>query len=516
MFWLYFALKSIFAIDLSIFMCKLIIYFQKKGGGFFMGTEKCSTGIQGLDEILHGGLIPQGAYLVRGGPGSGKTTLGLHFLADGIKLGQSSLFISLEEPESAICSNAASCGFNLDKMNFLDLSPTSDFFAEVKSYDIFSPAEVEREPLTSRIISEIERLKPNRVFVDPMTQFRYFASDLFQYRRQVLSFIRFLKEKGATVLFSSENSAEAPDEDLQFLSDGIICLDNSVGFRRVCVTKFRGSNFLSGWHSMRITNHGVRIAPRLIPEEHMKSFSPEIIGSGIPELDEQLNGGLERGTTTIISGPTGVGKTTLGLQFMKEAAGRGERSVVFTFEEEPEIMLRRAESVHISAKAMIDKGTLEIIKIEPLKITADEFALLVREQVEKYKTRIVMLDSVSGYSLTVQGENMAAQLHALCKYLQNMGVATLLATETNSIVGDFVVTDVGFSYLGDNIIFLRYIEIEGQLRKAIGVLKKRLSDFEKNLREFEISKYGIKVGKPLSNLRGILTGTPTFDESHKV
>ncbi len=471
---------------------------------------RVSTGVVGLDEILNGGLIPNRSYLVRGGPGNGKTTLGLHFLAAGAAQGKTSLFITLEEPEAHIRGNAQARGFDLEGVEFLDLGPTSEFFAEVQTYDLFSPAEVEREPITRSIIERIRALKPQRVFLDPLTQFRYLAADMYQFRRQVLSFLRFLLDQGATALFTSESSPEAPDDDLQFMSDGVIELENGDEGRTIRVKKIRGSDFRAGRHSMRLTASGVEVYPRLIPEQYAREFSAEKISSGIPALDELLNGGIERGTVTIISGPTGVGKTTLGLQFMKEAAGRGERSVVYSFEEEIEIMLRRAESINIPARTMVENGALRVMKVEPLRWSPDEFAQVVRKHVEEEKARVVMIDSVSGYRLAVRGEDLQAHLHALTKYLQNMGAAALIIAESHVIVGDFTVTDANISYLADNIVFLRYLEIGGELRKAIGVLKKRLSDFEKTLREFEIARYGIKVGKPLTELRGILLGTPEW------
>ncbi len=244
----------------------------------------------------------------------------------------------------------------------------------------------------------------------------------------------------------------------------------------------------------------------LLPEQHLQQFVQETISSGVPELDELLHGGLERGTISILTGPTGVGKTTLGLQFMKEAAGRGERSVVYTFEEAQETLLRRCESLNIPVRSMIARGTLSVVQIEPLHLTPDEFAHKVRYEVEQQHAGIIMIDSIAGYGLSLRGDNVVGHLHALCKYLQNMGVAVLLINEVESIIGDFQVSDVGISYLADNIVFLRYLELRGELRKVIGVLKKRLSSFERTLRELEMSRYGIKVGRPLTNLQGILTG----------
>lgn len=473
-----------------------------------MSEKRLSTGISGLDEVLQGGFIPGRAYLARGGPGTGKTTLGLHFLTAGVANGEKALFITLGEPEAMIRQNAERMGFDLTGVAFLDLSPTPEFFVEVETYDLFSPAEVEREPTTRKIVEEVEKLQPSRVFIDAMTQFRYLAADPFQYRKQVLSFLRFLVQQGTTVLFTSEGSAEAPDADLQFLSDGVIHLEYAPECRTLCVSKFRGSAFLSGRHTMQLSSKGMEVFPRLVPEVYRREFVPETISSGVPELDELLHGGLERGTITIITGPSGVGKTTLGLVFMKEAAGRGERSVVYTFEEGVETLLARCEAINIPIHAMMERGTLDVVKIEPLRYTPDEFARQVRREVEEEGSRIVMIDSISGYRLSLRGEDLVAHLHALCKYLANMGVTVLLINEVEHITGQFRATEVGISYLTDNIVFLRFLEMRGELHKAIGVLKKRVSDFEKTLREFQITRYGVKVGAPLTGLRGILSGAP--------
>lgn len=476
--------------------------------------ERLSTGVPGLDEILDGGLITQRSYLLRGGPGCGKTTLGMHFLTAGTVNGERCLFISLGETETEIRTNAEAIGFDLSNIGFLDLSPDPQFFTHMESYDIFSPAEVEREPITQSIIEQVETLKPQRVFLDAMTQFRFLSPDAFQFRKQVLSFLHFLIEQGATVLFTSEGSETNPDDDLQFMSDGVIHLHFLSDERTISVSKFRGSDFRGGQHSMQLTSQGMQVFPRLLPEMYRQEFTAETLSSGVPELDEMLHGGLERGTITIISGPSGVGKSTMGLQFMKEAAGRGEHSVVYIFEEWQETLLQRCESVNIPVRTMIERGTLSVIQVEPLHFTPDQFASMVRRTVEQQKSSIVMIDSVSGYRLSLRGGDLVTHLHALCKYLQNMGIAVLLINEVEAITGDFRVTEAGISYLADTIIFLRYLEMRGEIRRAIGVLKKRLSNFERTVREIEVTRYGIKVGRPLTGLRGILTGKVEWsDES---
>ena len=478
-----------------------------------MFENRLSTGVVDLDAVLYGGYVPNRAYLVRGGPGTGKTTLGIQFLMAGATRNEPVLLITLAETVTQLQSTISGLGFDPQGITFLDLSPSSEFFAQVQTYDIFSAAEVEREPLTRQIVAQVEALKPQRIFIDSMTQFRYLATDAFQFRKQVLSFLRFLVEQGATVLFTSESSQEAPDDDLQFMSDGVFNLDFTDNERTLCVSKFRGSDFQDGGHAIRLTSTGMQLFPRLLPTNYNQQLTIEVISSGIPEIDELLHGGIERSTISIISGPSGVGKSTLGLQFMKEAAGRGERSVIYTFEERKETLLRRAKGINIAVNAMQERGTLSVVQIEPLHYTPDEFAHLVRQEVEQHQVRIVMIDSVAGYRLSVRGEDLTTHIHALCKYLQSLGVAVLLINEIETITGEFRATEIGMSYLADTIIFLRYLELKGELRRAIGVLKKRLTDFEKTLREFEISRYGIKVGAPLTQLRGVLSGIPELLEN---
>ena len=476
-----------------------------------MNLKRISTGVPGLDEILSGGLIAHQDYLVRGQPGSGKTTLGFHFLSAGILRGETCLFISFGESESRLRRNAKLMGINLDEVKFLDLSPTADFFTEDKTYDIFSPAEVEKAPITQKLIDTINTVKPQRIFLDAITQFRFLASDSFQFRKQIQSFLRFLLEREITLLFTSEGSDRNPDDDLQFMSDGVIELKMTQNQRKVRVAKFRGSEFAGGDHELNLSKCGMVVFPNLVPEAYQREIELESISSGIPEIDELLNGGIERGTTTIITGPSGVGKSTFGIQFMKEAAGRGERSVLYAFEEGKDTILKRCQGINIPVHSMIECETLSVVKIEPLKYTPNQFAHLIRTEVEQNDAKIVMIDSTSGYRLSVDGEDLIRQLHSLCQYLKNMGVTVILINETHSIAGgQFSVTEIGLSYLADNLIFLRYLELNGQLRKAIGVLKKRVSDFEHTLREFKITKYGIKVGEPLTHLRGILSGIPEW------
>ncbi|UMZ74320.1 ATPase domain-containing protein [Natranaerofaba carboxydovora] len=482
-----------------------------------MSETRIPSGVAGLDQVLKGGFISESAYLVRGGPGTGKTTLGLQFLYDGASNGENTLFITLSEPESKIRGDGVKKGLDMDNINFLDLTPSSDFAGDDMSYNIFSSDEVENLPILQKISEKINAVNPNRILIDGITQLRFVSPDVYQFRKQIVSLIKLATGKGGTMLMLSEASNAVNDDDLQFMSDGVIDLEFSGEERGIRVVKFRGSDFQYGSHSFRLKGDGMIIFPKLDPRESVKDFTFETISSGIPELDELLGGGVEKGTTTLISGPTGVGKTTLGTQFLKEASGRGECSVIYTFEENQESLINRCEAINIPIRKMIEKEKLFIDKINPLDYTPDEFSYLVRNRVEGTGADIVMLDGISGYLVSFGADEggdkkMLRHLHSLSAYLKNMGVTLILTNEVHNITGDLKVSEYGISHIADNIIFLRYLEIKGELRKAIGILKKRMGDFEKNLRELDITKYGLKVGTPLSKIQGMLTGNLEFVE----
>jgi len=469
-------------------------------------SRRISTGVAGFDEVLHGGLIPCRTYLLTGPPGGGKTTLGWHYLTAGVAAGERALFVTFGEPERELRVNAVQSGFKTEGVHFCDLSPSSELFEKIQSYDIFSAAEVELEPTTRSIIEAVERVKPERVFIDSMTALRYLAKDGPDFRRQTLSFLRYLLNNGSCVMLTSEASLEAPDDDLRFLSDGVIELDPSSAWRTLKVTKMRGTDYEEGCHTLRLTDRGAVVYPRLVPRQHGKDYAPQLLPWGLEGLDALTMGGLERGTITLITGPSGIGKTTVGMQFVKEAARRGERSAAYTFDEPRSTLLQRCEAVGTRVGEMIDRGMLSVVGIEALQFSPDEFANMVRRDVEEYGTRIVMIDSISGYKLSLRGDDLTERLHAVCRYLQNVGVTVILVNEVLNVT-DFRITEVGLSYLADNVVFLRYIEkrmgSRAEIGRVAGVLKKRLSDFERTIRMFELTPEGIVVGDPIADFNGL-------------
>lgn len=471
--------------------------------------ERLSTGVPGLDSILGTGLLPGRSYLVSGQPGTGKTTLGLHFLAAGAP--EDGVLVSLGEAERHIRDDAASIGLDLDEIQVIDLSPAREGEG-ASTYTLLEPWEAEQPDIRAHIEAAFPAGPPRRVFIDALSQFQLLAPDAYQFRKQVMNLLGYLTAAGATVVFTAEQDSPA-DQDLRYLGDGILQLDWREDGRALSVMKFRASRFAEGRHTLRLGGEGMRVYERLVPEEHRRQFSYDALASGVPALDRLIGGGLEQGTITVISGPTGVGKTSLGAQFMHEAARRGERSTIFSFEESLATLRHRCEQVGIPLDEMMQRDTLAVVEVEPLTLTPDEFAWRVREEVEERGARMVMIDSLAGYRQSVRGEDVGPHAHALCRYMANMGVTVLLINESASITGgELHVTEHGISYLSDAALLLRYIEIDGEIRKTIGMLKKRTSDFEKTLREFEVTPQGIVVGEPLNNLRGILRGTPEIIE----
>lgn len=471
--------------------------------------SRVTSGVEGLDRVLRGGLLAGRSYVVSARAGAGKTLLALSFL-DAAGPDETTLFVNLEENLEDLRSNAAAVGIDTSDVVFCDLSPRADVFTEEGTYDVFAPDEVEGGSFRAEVRETVERVEPDRVVVDPITQLHYLTPDDHQFRQQVLGLSRFLTQRDATVVFTAQASADLPVDDLQFVTDGLIELDPSGPVATVAVPKLRGSGSLSGEHAYRIDETGVSVFPALQPGERTVETDLEQLSSGVAELDTMIGGGVERGTITVLSGPTGAGKTTLATQFAAAAAERGERTVVYLFEERWPSFRERSEAVGIPVTEMVEAGTLEVVEIEPLRYGPQEFAALVREQVEANDTDFVVVDGVAGYRLTLEGrdDRLTRRLHALGRYLANAGVTTFLTDETQSVVGDFTATGSGVSYLADNVVFLRHVELDGELRKVAGVLKKRTSGFERTLREFEIGGDGIELGEPLRGLRGVVSGVP--------
>lgn len=472
-------------------------------------TSRITSGVPGLDVLCGGGLIANRGYLVRGGPGTGKTILCQQFAAAALHEDAPALVITLEESEEQYRHDAEAVGIDLSAADVLDLSSTPEAFADDQTYDLFSPAEVERRPMTQRIVEAMERIQPSRVVVDSMTRFRMYATNPYAFRRQVDSFIRYLLSHGATVMFVSEALHDSYDYDLCFMSDGMITLTLDAELRSIEVGKMRGARHVPGKHAVRITDGGLRVFPRLVPSEHSRPFERAVISSGVPELDRLLHGGIERGLVTLISGPSGAGKTTLGVKFLMSAAGAGDRAALFAFEEPTATLIERSESLGMPVGEAIRSGSLLVHDVEPLQVSSDELAHMVVRAVDAQGCRAVMLDSIAAYRLALRGDDLVERLHALCRYLRNMGVTVLLVNEVSELGVGLRFTEVGLSYLADNLIYLTYFEERNAKRSRVGralaVAKKRVSDYDEALYELLLADGSITLRGPLA-ARGFVEG----------
>jgi len=483
-----------------------------------VSSQRVSTGLSGLDDVLSGGLRKNHNALIRGPPGAGKTIFGLHFLSNGVEHGETALYVNLGEPSDYVKETVEHFDLNPDGIHFLNLSPSHEDFDEGENYSVFSSAEVEQPSFIEELRSTVQDLDPDRVLLDPITEFRYLTTDQRQFRKQILSFLDFLRDNGATVIFTSQASDSLSDDDLQFLTDTVINLETDIEVSTLHISKFRGSSYQRGKHSYEITDDGVTIFPKLQPEKRepeQMADTFDTLSSGIPEVDELLNGGIDAGTVTFVSGPTGAGKTTTALQFIREAAGRGEQSVMYSFEESPQTIQKRSRSISLPIEEMLEQGTLSIDEIGPNEYTPNDFTSRLKTAVEDDGVSIVLIDGVQGFKQNLRGFTTDPEdvLLRIVRYLRTAGVSTFITNEISNVTGEFRVTEESVSNLADNILYIRYVEMESKLGKVIGVLKMRTGDFERSLREFEITEYGIRVGEPLQNMQGILTGTPTIQNN---
>lgn len=481
-----------------------------------MTIQRVPTGIPGFDPVVYGGLVAGRSYLLVGAPGSGKTLFSLQFLLEGVRRKERCLFISLTEPLKEIERNAASLGWSLDGIDQADLTPPNDINASRgEEYSVFAPSEVEQESAWQQIYRVLEAKRPQRVVIDSLTQLRVLSTDEYQFHKHMLALVAYIAQT-STALLSFEPSEMERESACALAVDGIIRLRRDVSdklgvvLRTVQIEKLRGSDFLSGYHSLRLNGTGMRVFPHRIEATGEPNPGERLIDTGIAPLDELLGGGIESGTTTLISGPTGVGKSVLAVTLLAREAESGGRAVLFGFEEPPSFIVKRCHSIGAPIDKALESGNLKITRVNPMEMFADEFLELVRHEVEHEKRTMVMVDSLRGYSLAMaEGGGVMAHIHNLVMYLSRNGVTTLLISEVESIAGGtLMATDLGVSHYADNVILLRYAEHAGQVIKVVNCLKKRLGSFQPELREYRVSSAGIAVGEKLSHLRGILTGTP--------
>ncbi len=476
-------------------------------------TARQTTGISGLDDILSGGLPRGQMYLLEGDPGTGKTTVAMQFVLAGLALGESCLYVTLSEPRHELEGSAESHGWSLKDLPIVEFVPDEASLSSEQQYTVFHPSEVELASTIQRLTDEIERVQPTRLVIDSLSELRLLAADSMRYRRQLLALKQYLSGRNTTVLLLDDRTGEGHDLQLQSIAHGVIRLEKiprSYGItrRRIEIVKLRGSAFREGFHDYNIQYCGVTVYPRLIASEHEGDFDRGPVSSGLVPLDKMLGGGITRGSSTLLIGPSGSGKSSIAMQFAYAAAQRGERAIVYAFDEVLRIARARAEGLGLHLNEQIERGTLCLSQVDPAELSPGEFVWQIREDVANNNTRVVVIDSLNGFLNSMPGElDLVLHLHELLAFLNQKGVITLLIMTQHGLFGAMEsVIDV--SYLSDTVVLLRYFEAEGAIRQTISVLKKRVGGHERTLRELSFSNGGIHIGEPLTSFRGVLTGVP--------
>jgi circadian clock protein KaiC len=477
-------------------------------------VRRSKTGIPGLDEVLCGGLIASRLYLVDGSPGAGKTTFALQYLLEGVRAGDRCLYVTLSETREELASGARSHGWSLDGIEVLELIANAHELDGESDLTMLNPSEVELTETTRKVIEAVERFKPNRMVFDSLSEMRLLAQSSLRYRRQLLALKQFFIGRECTVVMLDDRTADGPDLQLHSIAHGVIALDfNPPPYgqvrRELQVLKFRGSDFASGFHDFVIRKGGISVFPRLVASDHGASFQRALIASGVTALDTLLGGGIERGTSTLLIGPPGCGKSTIALQYAAAAAERGDHSVAFIFDETKAALMARSTGLGLRLEEGTGPGKVMVRQIDPVEISPGEFAHVVRESVERDKARVVIIDSLNGYlNAMPQNNYLTSQLHELLSYLNNHGVATFLVVAQSGMMGTNLVSPVDASYLADSVVMLRYFEHAGKVKKAISVLKKRTGAHEESIRGMWFDGGGIHLTEPLLRLRGVFTGVP--------
>ena len=478
-----------------------------------------NSGVPGLDDILRGGYPSHCLHLISGTPGTGKTTLAMQFLLEGVKQGERSLYITLSETRMEIEKVARSHGWDLSRLHVAELIPSEQNLSADALLTVFNPSELELGETTESLIKAVREFRPQRLVIDSLSELRLIAQNALRYRRQVLALKQFLSGCECTVLLLDDRTGGAEDDHLQSIAHGVVSLEqlaNQFGAerRRLRVTKMRGVPFRGGHHDFSILRGGLEVFPRLVAAEHATAFVEEDRRTGNAMLDALLGGGLPAGTSTLLLGPAGTGKSTVASQFAAASAERGERAAVFIFDENIGTFRSRSRKLGIAVEKGLNNGLVTVQQVDPAELSSGEFAAIVRRAVDgkdgRQPARMVVVDSLNGYMNAMPEEKyLTAQLHELLSYLGQLGVITILTVTQSGMLGNMT-TPVDTTYLADNVILFRFFESAGTVRRALSVVKKRNGQHEKTIRELDLDETGIVIGEPLRDFHGVLTGVPTY------
>ncbi len=473
------------------------------------------TGVAGLDEILHGGFARDRVFLLEGSPGTGKTTTAMQFLMTGAAAGERCLYITLSETEAELRDAAAAHCWDLAGVEIFELVPPERLLDEQQQQSLLYSSDLELGETTRMIFEAVERVHPDRIVIDSLSEIRLLAQSSLRYRRQVLALKHYFSRHGATVLMLDDLTSDTTDKTVHSVAHGVVRLEEMLPNygterRRVRVLKYRGRPFRGGYHDFNIKTGGLQVYPRLVASEHRTLFDRSSVPSDIPGLDALLGGGVERGSSALVLGPTGTGKSLLTLYFALAAVRRGERVGLFIFDEEIGLLTARAKGLGIDLDALHAQGSLVVQQIDAAEQSPGEFAARVRSCVGETGARTVIIDSLNGYQAAMPEEQfLVLHIHELLQFLNRQGVTTFLTIAQHGLVGDMK-TPVDITYLADTVILLRYFEARGQVRRAVSVIKKRAGEHETTIREMAVTAAGVRVGPPLANFQGVLRGIPTF------
>jgi circadian clock protein KaiC len=477
-------------------------------------ASRISTGVTGLDEVLCGGLTPSRLYLLEGTPGTGKTTLALQFLREGVARGERALYVTLSETADELGAAAATHEWDLDGIDVYELVDENGLDPDSEQ-SILHPSEIELGETVREVIARVEETKPDRVVFDSLSELRLLAQNPLRYRRQILALKRFFAKRACTVLMLDDKTSETGDVQLHSIAHGVISLEQAPREygserRRVRIIKMRGIKFRGGYHDFVLETGGIQVFPRLIAAEHHASFDARGKSTGSPELDLLLGAGLVPGTNTLLLGPSGVGKTTTAVRCMVAALERGESATYYLFDEGLATLLARSAMLGMDLAPHVEAGRLTITQIDPAELSPGEFSSLARQAVEERGASFIVVDSLNAYLHAMPGEEfLILQMHELLSYLNQQGVTTLLVLGQHGVVGE-VRTDVDLSYLSDSILLFRFFEAKGEVRTALSVVKSRVNAHERSIREMKLTTGGIQVGEALTDFEGVLTGLPSY------
>ena len=476
--------------------------------------ERASTGVAGLDDILGGGLPLRHVYLIEGDPGAGKTTLGLHFLREGAQHGEKGLYVTLSETATELRTVASSHGWSLEGIELFELVSEEGLSPELEQ-SILHPSQIELGETVQGVIAAVERLRPQRVVFDSLSEMRLLAQDPLRYRRQVLALKKFFSDQGCTVMLLDDRSSSSSDLQLHSIAHGVINLEQAVDQygperRRLRVLKIRGIKFRGGEHDFTLDTGGLAVFPRLVAAEHRVQTDLRIVSTGVSRLDEMMGGGLPCGSNTLFSGPSGVGKTTTAIACALAALKRGERAVYYLFDEGLSTLVIRAKSLGMDLEPYLASGQFTVVPLDPAEVSAGEFAHKARHAVEDDQATVVVIDSLNAYLHAMPGSKyLLLQMHELLAYLNHRNVVTILILGQHGVLGD-IRTEVDMSYLSDAILLFRFFEARGKLLKAVSMVKSRTNHHEQTIREFRLRPGGLEVGQELTDFEGVLTGVAAY------